>query len=245
MQVPAGADGEEHREVSASTRSIQRTRMAFILALVVFIAVTTAVCTGAYRVYQQGALSAILNGDDRRALLLATAAPPPSIPPTAEAPAVAGEEPAPGTAEPAAATGSPEASLTPSASETPSRVPTPLPTPHPLAGRWTIEHAGCITPGGSTVKGRVFDADGRIVVGAQVYLRLDGWAYDVPGATNVSGWYEFYLTNGQTVEVDRLVIDGQEQPLAPAADATETGEEDAEPIVVRPDCFQEVNLRGH
>ncbi|NLD71747.1 MAG: hypothetical protein GX649_03400 [Chloroflexi bacterium] len=225
--------------MSDSTQNAQRVRIAFIGALVALLAVTAGVCAGAYRVYQQGALSAVLGGNGRRAMLLATPTPPPTEAPPTEAPT-----PEPGALADPTAEPLPEESATPEASETPSRVPTPAPTatdtptPDPLAGSYSVEYAGCITPGGSTVKGRVFDRDGQIVVGARVYVSLDDWLYDVPGATNDSGWYEFYLTNGQTVQIERLVIDGRDQPLAVEGEA-------AEGVPVRPDCFQELNLQGH
>ena len=99
---------------------------------------------------------------------------------------------------------------------------------------WTVDYLGCETPGASTLKGRVIDADGQVVYGATVYITLDGWPYDVPATSNEAGWYEFYLNDGQLAQIDWLHIGGVEQALG--------GEADAE-FLVRPDCFQHVDLR--
>lgn len=222
--------------MSHSGRRADSGRLGFILALVAFLSVSIAVCGGLYRVYQGGALSAVLESNGRRALLLGTRTPTPTA---EESPTVL---PTITPREPSTIPSVPPASATPSVSATPSKVPTPAatatltPTVDPLAGSYSLEYSGCLSPGGSTFKGRVFDRQGSIIVGAHVFVTLDGWAYDVPAVSNDSGWYELYLTNGQNVEIVRLVIGGQEQTLATQGLGA---------VPVRPECYQEVNIRQH
>jgi len=221
----------------------ERERRALLVALVAFLSVTAAVCGGAYRLYEEGALSAVLETNDRRALLLGaqttTATATESLPTAFPTVTPRSAEPTPAAA---AVPVKPAASATPAATATATLVPTPrptdtlTPTPDPLAGKFSAEYVGCTTPGASAFKGRVYDRDGHIIVGAQVYVTLDGWRYDIAAVTNEAGWYELYLTDGQNVLVDRLVIAGEEQPLAGPT---------PEPVPVRPDCFQEMNLRQH
>ncbi len=224
-----------------SARSRDRDRRAFVLALVAFLSVTVAVCGGVYRLYQQGALSAVLESNGRRAILLATSTPTPTEAPPTVLPTITARAASAG-AVPTSAPTAPPASATPAPSATPSLVPTPrptdtlTPTPDPLAGTFSVDYVGCSTPGGSTFKGRVYDRGGNIIVGAQVYVTLDDWLYDVPAVSNDAGWYELYLTNGQNVRVVRLIIAGEEQVLAEPGPAA---------VPVLPDCFQEANLQQH
>ncbi len=223
--------------MSGSARSRDRDRRAFVLALVAFLSITVAVCGGVYRLYQQGALSAVLESNGRRAMLLATSTSTPMTEPPSVMPTITAREASAGavhTAAPASATPAPSA--TPSLVPTPRPTDSPTPTPDPLAGTFSVDYVGCSTPGGSTFKGRVYDRSGNIIVGAQIYVTLDDWLYDVPAVSNDAGWYELYLTDGQNVRVVRLIIAGEEQVLAEPGPAA---------VPVRPDCFQEANLQQH
>ena len=123
-------------------------------------------------------------------------------------------------------------------SPTPSSTPSPTATPtDPLAGKFVVEYKGC-TPHGSnqgTVKGQIFDRNGDIIVGAEVRITLNGWAYDQPARSNGAGWYEFYLQNDLKVKIVSLRINGQEMPLAG---------NDLE-FKAQGGCFEYVNLRQH
>jgi len=141
------------------------------------------------------------------------------------------QSPLPASTPPIAPTASPRASVTVTATlaaSPPSRSPTPE------SRVWDVRYLGCESPGANAVKGRVFDREGGIVYGARVFVTLDGWPYDLPAISNEAGWYEFYLDEGLRAQIDRVVIAGEEQPLA--------GDVDME-FPVRPDCFQRVDLR--
>lgn len=145
-------------------------------------------------------------------------------------------------AQPGSAEDTPEAA-TPGATSTATTVPTiapthipPPPTATPLPpNRFAVESPGCIPHGSGrgTVKGQVFDRDGRVIVGAQVYVTLDDWEYDRPAISNPEGWYEFYLDNGLRVRIVKLVINDEEMTLVDAEREFEA----------RAGCFEHVNLR--
>ena len=122
-------------------------------------------------------------------------------------------------------------------SETPQPISTATLTPlssHP--GQYLIEYIGCIQHGSSVgvVKGVIYDRDGNVIPDAEVHITLDGWPYDRPARSNGAGWYEFYLNNDLDVRIVRLVIRGEEVPLA--------GHEDLV-LHTRPGCFEQANIR--
>ena len=126
--------------------------------------------------------------------------------------------------------------LTPSSSPTPTVSPSPQPTVNPLAGSFVLEYLGC-DPRGSDigiVKGQIFDSAGSIIVGAEVRIQLDDWAYDQPAVSNGEGWYEFYLQKGLKVKIVSLQINGEEMTLV--------GNED-QVFLSQGGCFEHVNLR--
>jgi len=220
----------------------KRARRALILALVALTLVSSAVCGGAYLIYEEGGLSGILGARASQPMVLATitssATPAPSIvagSPTESLVAARSRLPDDGRATPSQETVEAPA-------RTPSKVPTPAPTatptwtPDPWAGTFTIEYRGCATPGASALKGRVLDVDGQPIVEARVYLTLDEWPYDIPAASNGEGWYEFYLTTGQMARIVRLVIGGVDRTLADSAEYA---------FEITGNCFQHIDLQEH
>ncbi len=218
-----------------------RARNGLIGAIIGFLVIATLVCGGVYVIYREGGFTGLLGWRPGDPLALATRAPSdtPALESTSAAPDVASAQPA--------STGDQDVPTLAPTSEaisqrTPSKVPTPAPTPtatatpDPLAGTWTIEYQGCVTPGASALKGRVLDVDGRPIIGARIYLTLDEWPYDVPAVTNGEGWYEFYLTTGQVARIDRLLVEGAD---ATPPDAAE------HPFEITGECFQHVDLQKH
>ncbi len=131
----------------------------------------------------------------------------------------------------------------PTRTSTPTPVPTPMatattapsPTPRDL---YVIEYLECqphnIALG--SVKGQVFDAQGNIIVGAQVEIWLNGAPWDSssnPATTNEDGWYEWILGLDQTVRFNALYVGGQQATIDPP---------DFEVVTVS-GCFQHVNIR--
>lgn len=131
-------------------------------------------------------------------------------------------------------------SATPPVGASPSATARPLPTPTDLMaaarGSYALEYQGCIKHGQSigTVKGRVYDRKGDIVVGAEIRVTLNDWVYDTPGITNEAGWYEFYLQEELKVKIVSLRIRGIEVPLVDNKELV---------LTARGGCFEHVNLR--
>jgi hypothetical protein len=83
------------------------------------------------------------------------------------------------------------------------------------------------------VKGRVYDRNGRIIVGALVEILVEGRPNIVPvGQTNQDGWYEFNLRSGHAATFVRLEIDGQNVSFYPQ-DYT---------VKARSRCYQRVDF---
>jgi hypothetical protein len=130
---------------------------------------------------------------------------------------------------------------TPTPTATPTRTPTPKPTLSPTPSVvFLVEYQGCkqhsLTSG--SVKGQVFDANGRIVANgrARVEIYIDGVRWDSsrnPAPTNVDGWYEWILGLGQQIRFVSLYVDGRRVLLQPEGFEVPT----------RSGCFQHVNLR--
>lgn len=213
-------------------------RLALITALAALVTVAAVFLGGAWLLTRSGLLDA----------LLGAATPPPSNngtptllslvqtrQPTAPLIMTATPRQETATLQPTV-TPTPPSAITPS--PTLSATPSPTTTPtDPLAGKFVVEYKGC-TPHGSnqgTVKGQIFDRNGDIIVGAEVRVTLNGWAYDTPARSNGAGWYEFYLQNDLKVKIVSLRINGQEMPLAG---------NDLE-FKAQGGCFEYVNLRQH
>jgi len=125
--------------------------------------------------------------------------------------------------------------LTATSSPTATASPTQQPTTDSKAGKYVVTYLGC-DPRGSDigiVKGQIIDNKGRLVVGAEVRISLDGWPYDQPAVSNGEGWYEFYLQKGLKVKIVSLRINGEEMPLL--------GHED-QVFLSQGGCFEHVDL---
>ena len=119
--------------------------------------------------------------------------------------------------------------------------------PHELtinvAGRVTgrmfvIEYHGCRGHGSGlgSVKGQIFDNQGRVIQGAAVKIGLNGGAWDDPAnpaRTNEDGWYEWWLGIGQRVSFLQLDIQGVPAQFGPKPFE----------VVARSGCFQHVDFR--
>jgi hypothetical protein len=127
------------------------------------------------------------------------------------------------------------AAIVPSA---PTGTPTATATATPSELSFVVEYLGCKSHAiklGS-VKGQVFDRQGRVIPGAQVEIWIDGNRWDDPAnpaTANQDGWYEWVLALDQVIRIVALYIDDQEVAIYP--DNLEV------PSVSR--CFQHVNFR--
>jgi hypothetical protein len=129
----------------------------------------------------------------------------------------------------------PSATPVPTATQTP--VPTATSTPVPR-DRFVIEYLECQTHrfGLGSVKGQVFDREGKIIQGAQVEIWLNGIPWESsanPATTNEDGWYEWVLSLDQTVEFYALYVDGRQVDIDPVGFEVPTVS----------GCFQYVNFR--
>jgi hypothetical protein len=121
----------------------------------------------------------------------------------------------------------------PTATQTP--VPTATPVPRDL---FVIEYLECQTHrfGLGSVKGQVFDREGKIIQGAQVEVWLNGIPWESsanPATTNEDGWYEWILSLDQTVRFYALYVRGRQVDIDPI---------DFEVPTIS-GCFQQVNFR--
>jgi len=217
-------------------------RGVLLVALVALVAVALALCGGTYFLYQSGAFDTLLSREpaaEAEITQVAAGSTPPEPTTPAEPTARLIVTATPGTyATRPLPTREPTQALAPTATPFPSLTPSPTLTEpaDPLAGKYLVEYLGCKAHGSSvgTVKGRVLDRQGNIVVGAEIRVTLNGWPYDTPARSNEAGWYEFYLDKGLKVKIASLRIHGQEVPLA--------GHEDQE-FKSQAGCFEHVNLR--
>ena len=102
--------------------------------------------------------------------------------------------------------------------------------------QFLIEHPGCLPHELrlGQVKGRVFDRNGRIIVGALVEILVEGQPGIVPvGRTNEEGWYEFNLRSGHDATFVRLEIDGQSMSFYPKSYT----------VTAKSRCYQQVDFR--
>ena len=97
-----------------------------------------------------------------------------------------------------------------------------------------VVYTDCIPPGlaGGCVKGQVFDNNGDVIPGAEVWITINGNLYNVPGETNQQGWYEWALNVGQRVRFLELVVDGKSVPFSPLAFE----------LVTKAQCFYRVDF---
>ncbi len=107
------------------------------------------------------------------------------------------------------------------------------------AGRtFAVDYKGCIGHDMrlGSVKGQVFDKNGRVIVGARVEIWLDGARWDSPAnpaTTNGAGWFEWVLTPGQKVRLVALTVGNSKATMVPANfEVTATS-----------GCFQHIDLR--
>ena len=77
-----------------------------------------------------------------------------------------------------------------------------------------------ITSGSPVVKGQVYDKNGQLITNgrALVGISVNGdytssTSFRNPLPTNADGWYEFYVSEGQTIRVVKLFVDGTEVNL--------------------------------
>jgi len=120
---------------------------------------------------------------------------------------------------------------------TPTPTITLTPTPTPEVRIFDAEYRGCIggTPKGiGVVKGQVFDRWGNIMRGVTLEITIDGTPY-IPATTNVDGWYEWFLTPGQTVRFVAIRMAGQKLSLSGQARSLE--------LKSTSGCYQHVNFR--
>ena len=85
---------------------------------------------------------------------------------------------------------------------------------------FVIEYHGCVDHYSQlgSVKGRVFDKDGRIIQGAAVTIGIGGGVWDDPAnpaVTNEDGWYEWWLGVDQRISFLQLDIKGVRAQFAP------------------------------
>jgi hypothetical protein len=111
-----------------------------------------------------------------------------------------------------------EPSPLPTATETftplPQVSPTPPPKPTPLSRTFTLVYKECIPHGFGlgSVKGQVFDKNGKVIQGAKVRITINGyeWQSDAnPATSNQDGWYEWTLEVGQKVQFVELFVGGK------------------------------------
>ena len=108
-----------------------------------------------------------------------------------------------------------------------------------VTGRmFVIEYHGCRGHGSrlGSVKGQVFDKQGRVIQGAAVKIGLNGGGWDDPAnpaVTNQDGWYEWWLNVGLRVQF--LSLDVQGQPVSFGPQGFE--------VLARSGCFQHVDFR--
>jgi len=127
---------------------------------------------------------------------------------------------------------------TPMAIVSPTSTAAPIATATPIGLSFAVEYLGCKSHAlklGS-VKGQVFDRQGRIMPGAQVEIWIDGNYWDDPAnpaTANRDGWYEWVLALDQVIRITALYVDGQEVAIYP------------DNLEVRSvsECFQHVNFR--
>jgi hypothetical protein len=208
-------------------------RRMLTVAIVALLLAMLALCWGVWTLYRLGAFGP--KGGSAAAAIASTSAPTPKAATTPTPMRRASMTPVA-----LASTLLPTLEPLRPATAIPTETPTPNSSPAGMAdpgeGAYGVEYLGCIKHGSGTgtVKGRVFDRQGNIVVGAEVRITLNDWTYDTPGRTNTDGWYEFYLDKGLKVKIVSLRIQGQEMPLV--------GHED---LVVKSQggCYENVNLR--
>jgi hypothetical protein len=148
-----------------------------------------------------------------------------------------------GTPVPIAPTTTPTLEPTHTASPTVPATPSPpatataAVTPTPQGRTFKLVYLDCIPHGLSlgSVKGQVFDKDGKVIPGAKVRITINGyeWESDAnPATTNGAGWYEWILEVGQDVQFVELVVDGRSVPFTPDDFEAEA----------RASCFQRVDF---
>jgi len=103
---------------------------------------------------------------------------------------------------------------------------------------FTIEYHGCVGHGSTlgSVKGQVFDKQGRVIQGAAVKIGIGGNEWNDPAnpaVTNEDGWYEWNLGVGQSVSFLQLYVQGQPVSFAPKPFEVQTIS----------GCFQHVDFR--
>ncbi|OGO04958.1 MAG: hypothetical protein A2Y73_08205 [Chloroflexi bacterium RBG_13_56_8] len=211
-----------------------------LIALVALLIVAASLCGGVYFLFRNGTFDALLgreSSNEPTQAMTATNAPliEPSASPHPTAPLLITATPGLFATKPSP-TQDPMLALSATLPPTPYPMPSATPTPpNPLAGKYLVEYLGCEKHGSGvgTVKGRILDRQGNVIMGAEVRVTLNGWPYDTPGRSNEAGWYEFYLDNDLKVKIVSLRIQGQEMPLI--------GNEDQE-FESQGGCFEYVNL---
>jgi len=109
----------------------------------------------------------------------------------------------------------------PTATPRPAATPTPLPTysPTPVQRTFKLIYRQCIPHGlglGS-VKGQIFDRNGRAIAGAKVRIKINGYDWQSPAnpaTSNAEGWYEWVLEVDQRVQFVELIVDGKSVPFS-------------------------------
>jgi len=101
-----------------------------------------------------------------------------------------------------------------------------------------VDYQGCKLHGSDlgSVKGQVFNRQGKIIQGALVEIWIDGARWNDPAnpaKTNEDGWYEWTLGVNQQIRFVALYIDGQKVTMVP---------QNFE-VTSQTKCFQHVNLR--
>jgi len=112
-------------------------------------------------------------------------------------------------------------SAPPTATALPAATPTPLPThsPTPIQRTFELVYRQCIPHGlglGS-VKGQIFDRNGRTIPGAKVRITINGYEWQSaanPATSNGEGWYEWVLEVDQKVQFVELIVDGESVPFS-------------------------------
>ncbi len=156
--------------------------------------------------------------------------PPPTLTPTL----------APSDTPPPTATPLPTSTSTPppTATRPPKPSPTATPTRPPARPAFNVEYLGCQPHvfGLGSVKGQVFDRQGKVIRGAQVEIWIDGARWNDPAnpaKTNEDGWYEWVLGLNQKVRFVALYVGGRQVTLSP---------QNFE-VLTQANCFQQVNFR--
>ena len=68
-----------------------------------------------------------------------------------------------------------------------------------------------------SVKGQVFDSNGRVIVNAYVEIMVEDQSGLVaPARTNEQGWYEWVLGSGQKVRFVSLTVNGRRVSFSPS-----------------------------